>query len=62
MSWFSASNNKPNERKDGSDRPEYYPASWRDEKVENPFDDPKVRRRVADLIIRSVVKPDKFGR
>lgn len=27
----------------------------------DPFEDPRVRRRIAEMIIRSVVKPDKLG-
>jgi hypothetical protein len=61
MAWFSANNNNSNARNDGSARPDLVPASWRDEKVADPFDDPKVRQRIAEMIIRSVVKPDKFG-
>jgi hypothetical protein len=61
MAWFSPNNNNSKSRNDGSAQPDRFPASWRDEKVEDPFDDPKVRQRIADLIIRSVVKPDKFG-
>ncbi len=61
MSWFSSNNNNSNTRNDGSARPGLVPASWRDEKVEDPFEDPKVRQRIAELINRSVVKPDKFG-
>jgi hypothetical protein len=61
MAWFSPNNNNTNGRNDDSGRPDSIPASWRDEKVEDPFDDPKVRQRIAEMIIRSVVKPDKFG-
>ena len=61
MAWFSASNSNSSARNDGSVRPDVVPTSWRDEKVADPFDDPKVRQRIAEMIIRSVVKPDKFG-
>jgi hypothetical protein len=42
-------------------RPDSGLASWRDQKVADPFDDPKVRQRVAELIIRAVAKPERFG-
>jgi hypothetical protein len=34
---------------------------WRSQHVENPFDDPKVRQRMAELIVRSAMKADRFG-
>lgn len=61
MTWFSSNNNKSNGRNEDPVRPDLAPASWREEKVEDPFDDPKVRKRIAELIIRSVVKPGAYG-
>lgn len=62
MSWFSSNTNKPKPgNDDDSARTDRIPASWRDEKVEDPFDDPKVRKRISELIIRSVIKPSQFG-
>jgi hypothetical protein len=61
MSWFSLNGGKTNGRNEGPVRPDPLPASWRDEKVEDPFDDPQVRKRIADVIIRSVIKPNTFG-
>lgn len=61
MSWFSSNNNKSDRQNERPARPEFPLESWRDEKVEDPFDDPKVRKRIAELIIRSVVKPGPFG-
>jgi len=34
--------------------------SWRDEKVEDPFDDPKVRQRIAELIIQAATKEKPY--
>ncbi len=35
--------------------------SWRDQNVEDPFDDPRVRQRISELIIRAIVKPPRLG-
>ena len=35
-------------------------ASWRDEKIEDPFDDLKIRQRMAELICRSALQTNKF--
>ena len=37
------------------------PASWRDEKVEDPFDDLKIRQRMAELIVRAALRDNKAG-
>ena len=48
-----------NRRDDDSAWPRGIPAAWRDEKIEDPFDDLKIRQRMADLISRSALKSDK---
>jgi hypothetical protein len=32
--------------------------AWREQAIADPFDDPKVRRRIAELIIDAAVKPE----
>jgi len=32
--------------------------AWREQAVAGPFDDPKVRRRIAELIIDAAAKPE----
>lgn len=32
--------------------------AWREQAIADPFEDPKVRRRIAELIIDATVKPD----
>jgi hypothetical protein len=35
--------------------------TWRHAQVEDPFEDPRVRQRISELIIRAVVKPPRLG-
>ena len=36
-------------------------SSWREEQVDDPFEDPKVRQCIAELIIRAVVRTDRYA-
>lgn len=53
--FFSSGANPP----DGDPPSERIPASWRDEKVEDPFDDLKIRQRMAELIVRAALRDNK---
>jgi hypothetical protein len=37
------------------------PASWRDETVEDPFEDLRIRQRMAELIVRAALRDNKAG-
>ena len=40
-------------------RPVAVPPSWRDEKIEDPFDDLNIRQRMAELIVRAALREQK---
>lgn len=42
-------------------RPKLNLGAWREQGVENPFEDPKVRARIAEAIVQPLLKAAKFG-
>lgn len=60
--FFSIGANPPDDDPARPNRLASWPdRSWRDEKIEDPFDDLRIRQRMADLISQSALKPGKSG-
>jgi hypothetical protein len=63
MTWFFSNGTRSRHETDSRNDDPGRPASgaWRDQKVDDPFEDPKVRQRIAEMIVRATARPDKFG-